>query len=115
MADENTIQITVDNWQSEVLCCDIPVVVDFWAEWCGPCKAIAPMLGEIATELTGKMKIVKVDVDHNQQLAAQFGIRSIPTLLVFKGGIVQEQIVGAMNKVALMTKLSAYLPATPPA
>jgi len=109
MAGENIVNIVADNWKSEVLDSAIPVVVDFWAEWCGPCKAIAPSLEELAVELQGKLKFVKVNVDGNQQLASQFGIRSIPTLLVFKGGVVQEQMVGAMNKAALKQKLDAYL------
>jgi thioredoxin 1 len=109
MAAENIVQITADNWQSEVIDSDIPVLVDFWAEWCGPCKAIAPVLDELAGEVEGKVKIAKVDVDQNQQIAGQFGIRSIPTLLIFKGGVVEEQMVGAMNKAALTEKLTPYL------
>jgi len=106
---EGIVQVGGDNWQSEVIDSDVPVVVDFWAEWCGPCKAIAPILEQVAGEVSGKAKIAKVNVDENQQLAAEFGIRSIPTLLVFKGGVVQEQMVGALPKVAIMQKLEAHL------
>ncbi len=108
MAGENVLTVGNENWQSEVLESDIPVVVDFWAEWCGPCKAIAPILNEIADDMAGKLKVAKVNVDENQQLAAEFGIRSIPTLLVIKDGTVQEQMVGAMNKTTLSDKLQAY-------
>ncbi len=103
------IYINNDNWQTEVMDSDIPVLVDFWAEWCGPCKAIAPVLDELADELVGKIKVAKVNVDENQKLAGDFGIRSIPTLLVIKGGTVQEQVVGALSKVDLQDKLNAYL------
>ena len=103
------IQISGDNWKSEVLDSELPVLVDFWAEWCGPCKAIGPIVEELAGELDGKMNIAKVNVDENQQLAGEFGIRSIPTLLVVKDGVVQEQMVGAMNKAALRAKLEAYI------
>ena len=109
MSAENIVQISPDNWQSEVIESDIPVLVDFWAEWCGPCKAIAPILDELAGEVAGKLKIAKVDVDQNQQIAGQFSIRSIPTLLVIKGGVVEEQMVGALNKAALTEKITPYL------
>ena len=109
MSAENIVHISPDNWQSEVVDSDVPVLVDFWAEWCGPCKAIAPILDELAGEVGGKIKIAKVDVDQNQQIAGQFSIRSIPTLLIFKGGVVEEQMVGALNKAALTEKITPYL------
>jgi thioredoxin 1 len=103
------IHVSGDNWKTEVLDSALPVLVDFWAEWCGPCKAISPIVEELAGELDGKLNIAKVNVDENQQLAGEFGIRSIPTLLVVKDGVVQEQMVGAMNKEALKSKLEAYI------
>jgi thioredoxin 1 len=109
MASENVIHIEGDNWQSEVLSSPVPVLVDFWAEWCGPCRAIAPVLDELAGEYIGKLKVVKVDVDKNPQLAGTFGVRSIPTLLIMKNGVVQEQMVGAVPKAQLVTKLSAHI------
>ena len=109
MAAPQVIHITGDNWKTEVIDAAIPVLVDFWAEWCGPCKMLAPLLDQLASEMAGKLKIVKVDVDQNRDLAAQFGIRSIPTLLVFKGGTVKGQMVGAMNKATLTEKLATYL------
>lgn len=105
----NLIEIKGDNWKTEVLEATVPVVVDFWAEWCGPCRMLTPVLAELATELAGKLKVVKVNVDENRELAAQFSIRSIPTMLIFKGGTVQGQMVGAMNKAALKDKLVPYL------
>jgi len=109
MGGEKIVHISGDNWQSEVLDSDVPVLVDFWAEWCGPCLAIAPVLEDLSDELAGTLKVAKVNVDENQQLAAEFGIRSIPTLLVLRGGKVEGQMVGAMNKAALKSRLSAYL------
>ena len=92
------VEITDANFENEVLKSDVPVLVDFWAEWCAPCKMVAPALEELSEEYSGKMKLCKVNVDKNAQVAAQYGIRSIPTLMIFKGGKVAEQIVGAVPK-----------------
>jgi len=96
-----TVKVDNNNFQSEVLNAAEPVVVDFWAEWCGPCKMIAPALEEISNEMTGKVKVVKLNIDDNPELAAQFGVRSIPTLAIFKGGKVADIKVGAAPKTAL--------------
>jgi thioredoxin 1 len=103
------VEVTDANFQDEVLKSDLPVLVDFWATWCGPCKMIAPIVEEIAGEFAGKLKVGKVDVDSNQQIAMQFGIRSIPTLLVFKGGKVVDQLIGALPKKTLIEKISKHL------
>ncbi len=103
------VEFTDSNFEAEVLKSSTPVLVDFWAEWCGPCKMIAPVVEELAKELSGKLKVGKVDVDNNQQIAMKFGIRSIPTLLVFKGGKVVDQLVGAVPKKALIDKLTPHI------
>ncbi len=95
---ENVMEFSDDNFELEVLKANIPVLVDFWAEWCGPCKMIAPIVEEIAGDYAGKVKVGKVNVDFNNQVAMQYGIRGIPALLVFKGGSVANQIVGAVPK-----------------
>ncbi len=105
------IHVTRDNWKSEVMDSSIPVLVDFWAEWCGPCRMIAPTLETLAGELDGKMKIAKVNVDELPDLAGQFGIQSIPTLLVFKDGAIQQHMVGAMSLSALRARLEPFLSA----
>ncbi len=102
-------EVTDTNFKKEVLESSTPVLLDFWAEWCGPCKMIAPVVEELAKEYDGKLKVGKVDVDSNQQTAMQFGIRSIPTLLIFKNGKVVDQIVGAVPKRALADKISKHL------
>ena len=98
MATVNIVSLTKDNFADEVLQASTPVLVDFWAEWCGPCKMIAPVLDELAGEYDGKVKIGKVNIDHEQGLAAEYGIRAIPTLLLFNKGVVEEQIVGMKSK-----------------
>jgi thioredoxin 1 len=94
MASDNVTNTTDGSFSSDVLESDTPVLVDFWATWCGPCKAIAPHVEAVAEELSGKAKVVKMDIDSNPQTPAKYGIRSIPTLLVFKGGEVVDQLVG---------------------
>ena len=103
------MEMTDTNFQQEVLSSDRPVLVDFWAEWCGPCKMIAPIVEELAHEYDGKLKVGKVDVDSNQQVSMQFGVRSIPTLLIFKSGKVVEQVIGAVPKRLLAEKIAKHL------
>ncbi|MDQ6630147.1 MAG: thioredoxin [Verrucomicrobiota bacterium] len=105
MAAANIIILTSTNFDNEVLKSSLPVLVDFWAEWCGPCKMIAPVLDELAGEFEGRAKIAKVNIDEHQNLAAEYGVRAIPTLLVFKGGQVAEQIVGMRSKRDLKSSL----------
>ena len=100
-----TIEINEANFEAEVLKSAQPVLVDFWAEWCGPCKMLAPVLDEIATEQSGRTKVAKVNVDANPALAAKFGIQAIPTLLYFAGGKVCHQTVGTIGKKAIVSKL----------
>ncbi len=105
MAAADILMLTEGNFSAEVTGSAVPVLVDFWAEWCGPCKMIAPILDELAGEYDGKVKIGKINIDDQQSLAAQYGIRAIPTLLIFKGGQVAEQIVGLKSKRDLKTML----------
>lgn len=102
---DNIVHVTDDSFEADVLNSDLPVLVDFWAEWCGPCKMIAPVLEEIAGEYAGKLKICKMDVDANTETAPKFGIRGIPTLMIFKGGNAEATKVGALSK----TQLSEFI------
>lgn len=100
---------TDQNFEEEVIKSDIPVLVDFWAIWCGPCKMIAPIVEQLAEELNGKVKVGKLDVDTNQETSIKYGIRGIPTLLIFKDGKVVETIVGAVPKATILNKLQPYI------
>lgn len=102
----DVITLTDANFEKEVLQSSEPVLVDFWAVWCGPCRAIAPAVEEVATEFKGKARVGKLNVDENQAIAGRFGIRSIPTLLVFKGGQVVDQVIGAVPKSKLVDALN---------
>ena len=106
---ELTKEFTADNFESEVIQSAQPVLVDFWAEWCGPCRQIAPTVDEVASEFKGKAIVGKVNVDHHPTIAAEYGIRSIPNLLVFSNGKVQQQIVGAVEKKELSEAINKLL------
>ncbi|WP_257456201.1 thioredoxin [Archangium lipolyticum] len=109
MAGDDVMNIGDGDFEKEVLKSDQPVLVDFWATWCAPCRAIAPAVAELATQYKGKVKVAKVNIDDNQDTPQQYGIRSIPTLLVFKGGKVVEQIVGAVPKAKLEAALQKVI------
>lgn len=98
MASDKVITLTKDNFEQEVLKSDKPVLVDFWAQWCGPCRAVAPVMDELAEEFDGRAKIGKINVDEQGELAAKFRIMSIPTVMLFKGGEVVEKVIGARSK-----------------
>jgi len=102
---DKTITVTDTNFEKEVIKSDIPVLVDFWAEWCMPCKMVTPILKEIAEEMEGKIKIAKLNVDNSPQSAGQYEIRSIPSLLIFKSGSVVEQMIGALPKKTIQQKI----------
>jgi thioredoxin 1 len=106
---EKIANLTTDSFKSAIAASTTPVLVDFWAPWCGPCKAIAPTLEELANELDGKLKIAKVNIDDNDAVAAEFGVRAIPTMILFKSGQVAETLVGMMPKAALKAKLAAHI------
>lgn len=105
----SVVQVTEKNFEAEVLKSSVPVLVDFWAEWCGPCKQLSPIVDELAADLNGKLKVVKVNVDEASELAAQHSIMSIPTLMVFKNGEAVDQFVGAMGKAQLLAKIQPNL------
>ena len=105
MSSPDIQHVTDDTFEPEVLQSETPVLVDYWAEWCGPCKSIAPILDEVAKEYEGRLKIAKINVDENQQVPAKFGIRGIPTLMLFKNGNVEATRVGALSK----SQLTAFL------
>ena len=107
MDNSATVSISESNFESEVTQSDKPVLVDFWAEWCGPCKMIAPILDEIAKEKAGTVKVGKVNVDENQNLSFKFNIRAIPTMLFFKNGQVRDQVTGMTSKKDLLGRLEA--------
>lgn len=101
--------VTDSSFKQEVLESDVPVLVDFWAPWCGPCRMVAPVVDEIAEQYDGKVKVVKVNTDENPSVASQYGIRSIPTLMIFKGGQRVDMVVGAVPKTTLANTLEKYL------
>jgi thioredoxin 1 len=112
MAGDNTLTFTDGSFDTDVINSEVPVLVDFWAEWCGPCRMMGPTVDQIATDYAGKVKVGKLDVDSNQQTASRYGIRGIPTLLLFKGGQIVEQKVGAIGKNDFQKMLDKYVSVT---
>jgi thioredoxin 1 len=104
-----TAQVTDSTFKQEVLDSPVPVLVDFWAPWCGPCRMVAPVVDEISAQYEGQLKVVKVNTDENPNVASQYGIRSIPTLMIFKGGQKVDMVVGAVPKTTLANTLEKYL------
>jgi len=105
----NAVAVTDQSFKAEVLDSTIPVLVDFWAEWCGPCRAVGPIVEELARDYEGKLKVVKVDVDESQDVSARYRIQSIPTLMVFKGGQEVERVIGAVPKQMLLSRVQKHL------
>ncbi len=109
MAGKNVVEFTSANWQTEVLQSNVPVVVDFWAVWCGPCRLIAPTIDQLADEYAGRIKVGKVNVDDEQDLAAQYRVSSIPQVFIFKGGQLKQQLAGAQSKQAYQAAVETAL------
>lgn len=105
----NTVNFTDASFDKDVLNAEVPVLVDFWAEWCGPCRMMAPTVDQVASDYAGKVKVGKLDVDTNQQTASRYGIRGIPTLLLFKGGQIVEQKIGAIGKPEFQKMLDKHI------
>jgi len=107
--NNNIIAATDENFQKEVIESSVPVLVDFWAPWCGPCRMVGPVVEELANEYTGKIKVAKLNTDENQEIAYKYGIRSIPTLLLFRGGNIVDTVIGAVPKRVLQSKIEDHL------
>jgi thioredoxin 1 len=105
----NAVTVTEGNFDTEVLQSKVPVLVDFWAAWCGPCRMVAPIVEQLATEYSGRLKVVKVDVDENQEISAKYAVLSIPTLILFKNGSAVERMVGAYPKQSLVSKIQPHI------